>query len=179
MSNTKKYKLMRGVASGSGLIFAIALTNSWFNQSRYNSNIETIFKAASQQHRVMKAPIRDFSGETFSLADLPQTPVLLDFWASWCPPCRVSMPELVELQARYGDKLIILAINIMEPEIDGLTYATKTNYDLRFVHSEKLAALFKVKVLPTKILLDANRNIIWAGTGHIPFLTQKWLESHI
>ncbi len=105
--------------------------------------------------------------------------MLLDFWASWCPPCRASMPELADMQARHGDKLIILAINVMEAEIDGLNYATDTAYKLRFVHSEKLAALFKVKVLPTKILLDKHKNVVWAGTGHIPFLTQKWLEYHL
>jgi len=179
MNNNKKYKVILGVASWSALIFVLALASSWFSQSRYNGNIESIFTAASQQQRVLKASIRDFSGENFSLSDLPDTPVLLDFWASWCPPCRASMPELEDMQAQYGDKLIILAINIMEPEVDGLSYATDNNYDLRFVHSEKLAALFKVKVLPTKVLLDANRNIVWAGTGHIPFLTRKWLESHL
>jgi len=162
-----------------GLILFIGLLVSWHSQSHYNKNIEEIFASAQQSERVLKAPIQDFSGNTFSLSDLQGKPVLLDFWASWCPSCRASMPELESMHKHFADKLTILAVNTLEPPQDGIKYAIDTAYDLQFVHSRKLAAIFKIKVLPTKILLDAKGNVIWANTGHVPFLTHKWLENQL
>ena len=162
-----------------GLIPLIGIIISWHSQSHYNNNVEDIFTIASQSERTLKAPVKDFSGEIFYLSDLQGKPVLLDFWASWCPSCRASMPELEIMQKQYADKLTILAVNILEPPQDGIKYALENNYSLRFVHSRKLAEIFKIKVLPTKILLDSKGRVIWASTGHVPFLTHKWLENQL
>ncbi|MDX2507312.1 MAG: thioredoxin-like domain-containing protein [Gammaproteobacteria bacterium] len=170
---------MRATLKWLGLILFIGVLISWHSQSHYNSHIEKIFAVANQSERVLKAPIQDFSGPVFYLSDLKGKPVLLDFWASWCPSCRASMPELESMHQHYADKLTILAVNVLEPPRDGIKYATEGGYDLRFVHSNKLAAIFKIKVLPTKILLDPEGNVIWANTGHIPFLTHKWLENQL
>lgn len=163
----------------SGLILLLGVLFSWHSQSSYNSNIEKIFTAAKQSERILKAPIQDFSGQVFSLSDLQGKPVLLDFWASWSPDCLASIPELARMQQYYSDRLTILAVNVLEPPQDGIQYAAENAHDLRYVHSKKLAAIFKIKVLPTKILLDKNGHVIWANTGHIPFLTHQWLESQL
>jgi len=51
------------------------------------------------------------SEHTVSLAQLRGKPVLLNFWATWCPPCVEEMPSLVELQKQLGDKVVILAVS--------------------------------------------------------------------
>ena len=83
------------------------------------------------------------------------------------------------MHKQYGDKLTILAVNVLEPPEDGIQYALENQYSFRFVHSEKLAAIFKIKVLPTKILLNTDGQVVWANTGHVPFLTHQWLQSHL
>jgi cytochrome c biogenesis protein CcmG/thiol:disulfide interchange protein DsbE len=58
----------------------------------------------------------DLSGGSISLMEFRGSPVLLDFWATWCPPCRRSIPELVELQRKYRDRgLVILGISLDDP----------------------------------------------------------------
>ena len=89
------------------------------------------------------------------------------------------MAELDSLHKHNVDKLTILAINVIGTTPATIKYALENNYQLRFVHSSKLAAIFKINVLPTKILLDAEGHVIWANTGHVPFLTHKWLQSHL
>ncbi|MCK5648126.1 MAG: TlpA family protein disulfide reductase [Gammaproteobacteria bacterium] len=170
---------MRETLKWLGLALLLGIGLSWHSQSHYNSNVEDIFAAASKSKRILKAPIKDFSGEEFYLSDLQGKPVLLDFWASWCPSCRASMPELESMQKHYADKLTILAVNVLEPPQKGIQYAIESNYSLRFVHSRKLAEIFNIKVLPTKILLDSKGQVIWVNTGHIPFLTHKWLENQL
>lgn len=161
------------------LIIVFSGSISWYSQSHFNQNIKKLFINTHQSERVLKAPVQDFSGKEFYLSDLKGKPVLLNFWASWCPSCRASMSELENLQQNFSDKLIVLAINTLEPYEDGMQYVEDNHYSLRFVRSEKLTAIFKVNVLPTKILLDAQRNVIWANTGHVPFLTHQWLERHL
>ena len=58
----------------------------------------------------------DLSGKTVSLEQFRGKVVLLDFWATWCPPCRMTIPLLINLQEQYGKKgLIILGVSIDDP----------------------------------------------------------------
>jgi thiol-disulfide isomerase/thioredoxin len=61
--------------------------------------------------------LEDLSGNPVSLEASKGSVVLLDFWATWCPPCLMSIPELVGLQQKYGEKgLVILGISLDDPE---------------------------------------------------------------
>ena len=56
-------------------------------------------------------------GGTLRLSDLQGSPVLINFWASWCPPCRDEIPELVRAYERYqGEGLVIVGVNLQEPD---------------------------------------------------------------
>ena len=50
----------------------------------------------------------DIAGEELTLSDLKGHVVLLDFWATWCPPCRVEVPHLIDIQRRFKDKKFVL-----------------------------------------------------------------------
>ncbi len=62
------------------------------------------------------APVADFTvtdlnGRTISSADLRGKVVLVNFWATWCPPCRAEIPDLIKLQDKYRDQLVVLGIS--------------------------------------------------------------------
>lgn len=116
-------------------------------------------------------------GENFRLSSLKGNYVLLDFWGSWCGPCRVENPGLVQLYARYGaarfkdaEGFHIVSIGIEDNEArwrraieqDGLSWPyhiLDLASSLRFFNSE-IAAVFGVKQLPTKYLLNPKGQII-------------------
>ncbi len=61
--------------------------------------------------------LKDLEGRRVSLNEFDGMIVLLDFWATWCPPCRQSIPELIKLQDRYGDEgLVIVGVSLDDPE---------------------------------------------------------------
>ena len=87
----------------------------------------------------------DLSGQMISLEEHRGSVVILDFWATWCPPCRMSIPELVKLQEKYGETgLVILGLSMDNP---------------RQVTDEKLQA-FKEKNNINYIILRANEKVI-------------------
>ena len=115
----------------------------------------------------------DRDGKTFSLKDYRGKYVLLDFWGSWCGPCRQSHPHLVELYHKYKDKnfeILGLAANetgrdkwLAAIEEDGLTWRhvnLKENDD-----RQSIVRLYNVKGFPSKILIDPQGVIIVHALG--------------
>jgi peroxiredoxin len=67
--------------------------------------------------------LRDLNGDSVSLENYRGNVVLLDFWATWCAPCRLSIPELVEIQKKYrGRGVVVLGISMDDPQMFSDTY---------------------------------------------------------
>ncbi|MDP2255365.1 MAG: TlpA disulfide reductase family protein [Polaromonas sp.] len=99
----------------------------------------------------------DTTGKTWRPADLRGRAVLLNFWASWCPPCRAEMPTLQQVADFYGpDKLLVLAINFKEPAARALKFAASTGLTLPVLLDTdgSVARQWGVNVFPTTLTLD-------------------------
>lgn len=99
----------------------------------------------------------DTTGKTWQPADLRGRAVLLNFWASWCEPCRAEMPTLQQIADFYGpEKLLVLAVNFKEPPARALQFAQTTGVSLPVLLDLKgeLARRWGVKVFPTTLSLD-------------------------
>ena len=74
--------------------------------------------------------LKDMNGVDVKLASFKGKVILLNFWATWCGPCRAEIPSLVELQEQYGDDLVVLGFSVDDPAEKLKPYATeyKMNY---------------------------------------------------
>ncbi len=109
------------------------------------------------------------AGDRITLAELEGRPVLLDFWASWCPPCREQHEHVTEVAERYGDRVGVLGILVDDSpanarrwmEEQGAAYPTVREMD------DRLAEAFQIPAtgLPHLALLDAERRLIWHRLG--------------
>jgi thiol-disulfide isomerase/thioredoxin len=101
----------------------------------------------------------DLEGKTWRFADLKGRAVLLNFWASWCEPCRAEMPTLQQIADLYGeDKLVVLAMNFKESPARAAQFARLTGMKLP-VLLDPIGAVARqcgVNVFPTTLLIAAD-----------------------
>lgn len=101
----------------------------------------------------------DITGKTWRLDDLQGRAVMLNFWASWCEPCRAEMPTLQQVADLYGsERLLVLTVNFKESPSRALQFAKTTGVSLPVLldSSGSVATRWGVKVFPTTLTLDAR-----------------------
>ena len=121
-----------------------------------------------------KAPdfeVTDLEGHSVSLADYRgKRPVLIDFWATWCGPCRLSMPELQGLHHQYGDQVEFLSLDEGEPQEKVAAALSSETYSMHFALDPDTAVgnLYGVSSIPTQVLVDRTGTVVWMGVGYRP-----------
>ena len=107
--------------------------------------------------------------------------VLVDFWASWCLPCAKSFPVLDELQKKYGDKLVIVAVNIDEKAANMDTFLKKHPISFTVVRDseQKLVAVVEPATMPTSFILDGEGKVRFLHNGFHGEDTRKEYVSEI
>jgi cytochrome c biogenesis protein CcmG/thiol:disulfide interchange protein DsbE len=102
------------------------------------------------------------------LGELRGKVVWVDFWASWCVPCRRSFPWMNEMQQKYGAQgLQIIAVNLDDDKsaADKFLKETPARFALKFDPSGTLARKFDVQAMPSSYLLDASGNVVATHAG--------------
>jgi len=112
--------------------------------------------------------VTDVSGRTFTSAGLKGKVVLVNFWATWCPPCRAEIPDLVKLQNKYRDHVLVLGISQDEGPIEDVhKFAAQHNINYPIAMSTpELEKVFRgVSALPTTFVIDREGRLAQRHVG--------------
>jgi len=127
---------------------------------------------ASAGTDVSRVAFRDAEGNRHTLADFKGRVVLVDVWATWCPPCRKSLPEVAELQKAGGDRYAVLAISVDRGGWGDVKPFLAQNPQLgltAFVPDgpKALDAFGEISVIPTTLVIDRRGRLVqrWSGYG--------------
>jgi thiol-disulfide isomerase/thioredoxin len=110
-------------------------------------------------------------GKSVKLSDMKGTPVVLNFWASWCPPCKSEMPDFDAIAKEYEGKVVFMMVNLTDGQsetqesaqafIDSMGYTFPVYFD----KDSDAAYKYGIQSIPTTFFIDANGNLIAYGQG--------------
>lgn len=112
------------------------------------------------------------SKSTINLSAYAGKVVYLDFWASWCDPCRKSFPWMSELQERYKSDLKVIAVNLDQERDAAVKFLQqhRPGFTVAFDPEGKVAEAYKVPGMPTSYLIDQSGRIV---SRHIGFRSSE------
>lgn len=106
---------------------------------------------------------------SISLAAYKGTPVLVNFWATWCVPCKDEMPLLEAAHAKWGSKVAFIGIDRQDYKPDALAFAQKTRvtYPLAADPDATLDGAYRLRGMPTSVFIDRNGRVVERVTGPV------------
>jgi thiol-disulfide isomerase/thioredoxin len=126
--------------------------------------------------------VKDLDGRAISAASLRGKVVVVNFWATWCPPCRAEIPDLVALQEKYKDTLQIIGISEDEGGVDGVKrFAAehKINYPIVMTTPEIETMFPGISALPTSFILDRESRVVQKHVGMLTARTTEYETRHL
>ncbi|MCL2379876.1 MAG: TlpA family protein disulfide reductase [Coriobacteriia bacterium] len=115
----------------------------------------------------------DEAGQSFQLSSFANTPVVLNFWASWCPPCRVEKPDFQQAFEQYGDEVKFVMLNVDESVDVARAYVDEEGYTfpIYFDDAGSGALAYEVAGIPETFIIDAGGTITARFLGATSFAT--------
>jgi len=127
-----------------------------------------------QEKNLPKVNLKDMKNKTHSLNKLVEGQVtLINFWATYCVPCRKEMKHLNRISETYADQNVqVIGISIDDSRTVGrvksMVKSQKLEYTILLDTEQKLYKNFNTTAMPFSILVDANGKILWEHTGYLP-----------
>ncbi len=109
-----------------------------------------------------------YAANEFDLREFQGKVVVLDFWASWCVPCRRSFPWMNSMQEKYADQgLVIIGVNLDVVDADAQAFLRETPADFRIISDPDgaLAREYDVIAMPTSYIFDRNGDLVIRHLG--------------
>jgi thiol-disulfide isomerase/thioredoxin len=174
--NTKR-KTVLGI-----IIFVVFLTVAYFaytslsNSYKPSQEKQLAKETSSQENKKTPAPdftVFDAKGNEVKLSDFKGKPVVLNFWASWCPPCKGEMPHFNKEYASVKDEVVFMMVDLVdgqrETQEKGQKYVQGQGFDLPvyFDNNQQAASAYGISSIPDTLFIDSDGNIVNAYQGAI------------
>lgn len=145
----------------------------------------TVFAATSLAATSMEgqlAPdfaLKSSTGENLRLSEYRGDVVMINFWATWCGPCRQEMPLLEELYARYKRVgFNLLGVNIDDDANKAMQMIDElgVNFPILFDSRKEVSKLYNVETMPVTVLVDREGRVRYVHLGYKPGYENKYLD---
>ena len=176
-SASSQATLLRGALLIIGLFLAawggsMLLQNNGNNTNNGNTNNSNTVIDDADAAPVVGAHAPDFIAKTLSggkihLRDLRGKPVVLNFWATWCPPCRAEMPMFQEYYTAHAGEYVMIAVNDAEPPEQVRDFIEQQGFTFTVVldPQQTIVSKYRIQGFPTTFFIDAEGVIRYSHVG--------------
>ena len=125
----------------------------------------------SQKSSLENAVFTDWDGNEIAVRDFEGKIVLIDFWETWCGPCRSAFQVFEKVTKELGDDVVIIAASsrFQDSEDEIRTFIEENNYSFHFVDGGELARELEIEGMPYKVFLDRDGRFLKSQTGYKGF----------
>jgi thiol-disulfide isomerase/thioredoxin len=170
----KRIKLIILITVFALLLIAATIGYSFLSKQYKPENNVSVSNSQSSRQAAPDFTVKDANGNDVKLSDFKGKPVVLNFWASWCPPCRSEMPDYNTIYQKYSDKgVVFLMVNMTDGQRETIDIAKKfvkdNNYkfSVYFDVNSDAANNYGISSIPDSLFIDKNGNIVNSYVGAI------------
>jgi thiol-disulfide isomerase/thioredoxin len=165
------------------MFWLILLNFNLYNKKVGNAKAVTITQSEEIPQIHKMAPsfnLTGLDGRKYSLNSIKGTPLVINFWASWCGPCKMEAPELVKLHQKYGDKIEIYAINVTKSDSISGVHRFADEFGIEFPvlldKDDEVSTKYRIVAIPTTFFVNKDGKIVdmIAGFGGAEVLAEKF-----
>lgn len=133
-------------------------------------------QAASASDNRIEAPdftVFDADGNEVRLSDFKGKPVVVNFWASWCPPCKAELPDFQKVYDETGEDVVFLMVNLVDGQRETLEIATRFveengyTFPVYYDTNQDAAIAYGISSIPTTLMIDKDGYIVTGQQGQI------------
>lgn len=173
--------ILIGLAAGIAFYFGLNQVNLPFNDDSASSAEVSDSASIYAPDKGKQAPeftLEDLSGQQISLSDLQGKVVLLNFWATWCGPCRIEMPALQSRHEQYPEKLSVVGLNFDEPKENVVAFAEEfgLTFTILLDPGGEIQNEYRIRGYPTTVFLDENGIV---QIVHIGIMSEDQLDDYL
>lgn len=164
------------------LVFSILFLSSCSSQStkQQTNNINTQTEQTDNKNKAVDFTLKNIDGEEVKLSNYKGKTIVVNFFATWCPPCKAEFPGFVQTVDAYksDDSVVFLFVNLGEDKATVNSFLKDRNYSLKPLLDEdgKVAAYYGVTGIPTTVIIDKEFNIF---ATHVGFMEKQDLKNYI
>lgn len=135
---------------------------------------------SSSRRAAPEFKLKSIKGDWVALSDFKGKVVLIDFWATWCPPCRTSMPAVARFYEKHrakGVEVIGISLDESTDRVPSFIQKEGVKYTILYGADSEVASDYEVEAIPTFVLIDREGNVVESFSGYYPGMEKKWEEN--
>ncbi len=182
-----KTKIIIGIFAFAFLLTAASLGyNQLSKKMPQQSTSPSAASPAATQSVKRAAPnftVQDINGNTVSFSDFKGKPVVINFWASWCPPCKAEMPDYEKMYKEYSVKgVVFMMVDVIDGSRETLSIAKKFLQDTGYTFTAyfdvkgSASSVYGISSLPTSVFVDRDGNV---SSGYVGMMDAAKLKRSI
>lgn len=176
----KKSKIIIAIAAFALLLILAVIGYNLLSHRIKPQQSTTITSSQASKTSAPDFTVQDTNGNNVSLSDFKGKPVVLNFWASWCPPCKAEMPDYEKMYQQYSSQgVVFMMVNMTDGNRETTATAkqflkqNKYTFTAYFDVDSSAANTYGISSIPDSIFIDKNGNVVNAYEGMIDAAIMK------